>query len=109
MTDSTIFDDIRWDAEEGTPGNWWGDELDGRVCIDGSALDDVCAEIGNPADVSRIARVPELERIALAAEELAAKVEAWDAACDQGTGGAVEMCEMLVACADLRAAVDAKP
>ena len=91
----SIFDDIRRDREAGTPGPWghrehWADdderEVYGRAdetppfgewsaIATVSAYDDT--EYGDKAEANarRIARVPELERIALDAEELAAAVD----------------------------------
>lgn len=84
----TIFDDIRKDREAGTPGEW-------TLCYEGGCthLDmidhpdmksQMCDETYYPwvpdnlNDWKRIARVPRLERIALAAEELAKVIERSD-------------------------------
>jgi hypothetical protein len=86
----TIFDQIKADREAGTDGDWsspdkypseveapcgqtiascWHEHAVGRTVT----LEDVypCSLSESNANASRIARVPQLERIALAAEEMA--------------------------------------
>jgi len=90
----SIFDDIKSDLENGTPGPWrWRDEdnislsnvfsaecsqnygfLDWTTSIDGPnfrfpTMDST--QVDPQANARRIARLPDLERIALAAKELA--------------------------------------
>ena len=108
----TIFDDIRRDVEAGTPGSWnseagngpasswakasvgvWSEhKYDSALALDDDEFDPddekwvlgIWGKIGEEdlANARRIARVPELERIALAAEEAAkealAVVRDWD-------------------------------
>ena len=72
----TIFDDIRRDHEAGTPGPWEV-KYQGETHLYMNGDSQMCDMTYYPwvpdetADWERIARVPELERIALAAEELA--------------------------------------
>ena len=76
----TIFDDIRRDHEAGTPGPWEV-KYQGETHLYMNGDSQMCDMTYYPwvpdktADWERIARVPELERIALAAEELAAAVD----------------------------------
>lgn len=77
----TIFDDIRKDREAGTPGEWLmgyhGDVYTGEIrCALDSDYDGAIADWVGIFDARRIARVPRLERIALAAEELAKRAQA---------------------------------
>lgn len=73
----TIFDDIRKDREAGSPGNWVK-SVDGSGFVFLSSEETfkpVCevgpeGEPGVGEDTDRIARVPQLEAIALAAEKL---------------------------------------
>lgn len=76
-----IFDEIRKDREAGTPGGWRGDGgtvwADARKNRSGNKHGAVCCVVNDKDDgwlvthdVERIARVPKLEAIALAAEEL---------------------------------------
>jgi len=85
----TIFDDIKRDREAGTPGDWdksgshrmeteFGVYADsGRsICSTGGYYDGLDQTHGqNVSNARRIARVPQLEAIALAAEELAEVAE----------------------------------
>ena len=71
----TIFDDIRKDREAGTPGDWrmhydedgYTGEIRGTLDSD---YDRCIADWVGIYDARRIARVPRLERIALAAEQV---------------------------------------
>lgn len=113
MTDRTIFDDIRRDAEAGTPGPWViSDATPGRIIGAGAAVADtnirftglLDGEVG--VNARRIARVPELERIALAAERLA---KAGDAVAGTEQCTSKQWAEWEAAFDDFRAAVEAKP
>lgn len=81
----SIFEQIMADRDKGTSEPWktgqcsW-DEDTGDVRY---TLHDV--KSATPADARRIARVPQLERIALAAEELFEALE--DGLCNSGTPG----------------------
>jgi len=72
----SIFDEIEADAKAGTPGDWSTDE-GGEVHQHGSTIfawpqySDQSDLEKLFADLRRGARVPQLERIALAAQELA--------------------------------------
>lgn len=104
----TIFDDIRKEREAGTPGPWRSEASDGPVGDYGKAgcgvwseyifeaglegmdneddaMDDawVCGiwggiDLKKESDSRRIARVPQLEAIALAAEELKEAIDYCD-------------------------------
>ncbi len=89
----SIFDEIRADIANGTPGPWecndpekydqkWGGVFSKTaVYAPGVLFAWRCAEVQGPdnetefANARRIARVPKLEQIALAAEELAKAVQ----------------------------------
>ena len=87
----SLIDDIKRDRENGTPGPWvakW------PVSPDHPFIESVCNFAEKPSgdeyymnvnglceaqDARRIARVPEMEAALLAADELAAKVDAFNA------------------------------
>lgn len=95
----TIFDDIRKDREAGTPGDW-NSEIIGEAWKGGqqslmnrhpsltvaivAGLYDGTVE----CDSNRIARVPQLEAIALAAEDLVDALEALEQGDDSTDGTA---------------------
>ena len=86
----TLPDQIRADGEAGTPGpwEWWTSNSRRRLkvgpgrhhgdnILEGITLHDGATDIViSDADMRRIARVPELEEIAFAAEELLAAQDA---------------------------------
>jgi len=94
----TIFDDIRKDREEGSPGNWFK-SVDGCGFVFLSSektCKPVCevgpeGELGVGVDTDRIARVPQLEAIALAAEELKKAIDY----CDNHGVVPAEICDAL--------------
>lgn len=74
MTD--LIAEIKRDREAGTRGPWVGSVDGENLLVQSIDQDPVCfvGKYNGPdmkADTSRIARVPDLERIVLAAEELA--------------------------------------
>lgn len=73
----TIFDDIRKDLERGTPGDWVADGWDqDKICGKGIFDHEIARKVETGrVDARRIARVPQLERIALAAEKLGAVID----------------------------------
>ena len=68
----TICDHIRKDLERGTPGYWVADGWDqDKICGKGIFDHEIVRKVETGrVDARRIARVPQLERIALAAHEL---------------------------------------
>jgi len=82
----SIFDDIRKDREAGTPGPWGLSEavhvwvMAGNLHV--ATIPRATDGDWSPANARRIARVPRLERIALAAEELAEAADWFRASTD---------------------------
>ncbi len=88
----SLIDDIKRDREAGTPGPWHLHDCkdwDGRATYHYQEVwtedcDVIAAEVyrahndGGSANMSRIARIPEMEAALLAAEELAEAVEGED-------------------------------
>lgn len=113
----TIFDDIRKDAEAGTKGPWRVGPVDDTRVEDalGNEVAQIDGDYNQPdlwpimeANARRIARVPELERIALAAEAhiewLKNEIKACEAAGDRA--GVIAYSRALT---HIRAAAEAKP
>ena len=60
---------LRKDIEAGTQGDWWADPRSTEIIVSsGPHTKYVVADVEDIDDARRIARVPQLERIALAAE-----------------------------------------
>lgn len=91
-----------WDGDQ-TTCHWCGDEA-ARVCIEGEAVCRSCHTVAY--ERASIRDRNRWQRIALAAEELAEAVGAWDAAVDNDEGGADEAERMTAALARFRAATE---
>ena len=74
----SLLDEIKRDMEQGTPGPWHTSDLDAREieAEDGKALGGAYGRDDETfANASRCARVPDMEKALLAAEELAKAAE----------------------------------
>ena len=66
------IEQLRADMEAGTQGEWWDDPSSTEIVVTlGPHTKYVVADVEDMDDARRIARVPQLERIALAANPLA--------------------------------------
>ena len=71
ITQECTVEQLRKDMEAGTQGDWWADPRSTEIIVSsGPHTKYVVADVEDIDDARRIARVPQLERIALAAEEL---------------------------------------